>query len=437
LDAEHRTSARLGELLADGLGDGVDEARLAAQRRAVTTLAASPQGSARPARRLAIAVGAIAAGMLIGIAAYLFVAASPELECWIGDPSVAAVEGQWVRTGTGVQQIVGFSDGSRFEWQQHTAGRIVQTRGHQVLIDLEDGRIDAAVVPGGETRWVLRAGPYRVTVLGTQFNVGWSDDDGALEVVVERGRVRVSGPGIDGDGIALAAGTTLRAAAAAGLVTLMPAGLEPDVRDSEPEPAISAAETASDESPSDAVLPQELSQTGPKPTSDAGSDNPGERRRRVEREPEWRALYEAKDYAGAVAAARRIGLDRLKRTAGPDDLWALANATRYARQTREATDLFEVYRQRFAGSGRAPAAAFLLAKLALDQRGDLASARTWLERYLKEAPNGSFAEEALGRLMDVCRKTGRAAQARRLANEYLARFDGGYYSAQARAALQQ
>ena len=81
------------------------------------------------------------------------------------------------------------------------------------------------------------------------------------------------------------------------------------------------------------------------------------------------------------------------------------------------------------GCGAQPAA---IGRIADDHEHALASAISWYETYLSEAPHGHFATEAFGRRMvAISRQSGRAA-ARETAVEYLKRFPGGPHAAVAR-----
>jgi hypothetical protein len=60
------------------------------------------------------------------------------------------------------------------------------------------------------------------------------------------------------------------------------------------------------------------------------------------------------------------------------------------------------------------------------------AALDWYETYLAEAPQGSYADEALGRKMLVMRANGEEAAAAVVAREYLGRFPSGAYAGSAR-----
>ena len=97
-----------------------------------------------------------------------------------------------------------------------------------------------------------------------------------------------------------------------------------------------------------------------------------------------------------------------------DDLAALADAARYRRRDDSARRALEAQRRRFHGSPRAADAAFFLGRLDENDGAGLIHALRWYDRYLDEAPTGSYAAEALGRKMVAMRDLyGVAAGARR------------------------
>jgi len=94
------------------------------------------------------------------------------------------------------------------------------------------------------------------------------------------------------------------------------------------------------------------------------------------------------------------------------------------------------HRRRFARSMKAAMAAFLLGRHAEDSGGGLADAQLWYASYMREAPGGPLAGEALGRQMVVLEKLGRTAEAKEAAKRYVMRFEGGSYEPVARTLLQ-
>ena len=92
-------------------------------------------------------------------------------------------------------------------------------------------------------------------------------------------------------------------------------------------------------------------------------------------------------------------------------------------------------RRRFPGSPRAADAAFFLGRL--DENGGRGHgpALAWYERYLDEAPRGSYVAEALGRKMIAVEELHGAGAARNVAEQYILRFPHGSYAGAAHALL--
>src|SRR6185436_16114588 len=130
-------------------------------------------------------------------------------------------------------------------------------------------------------------------------------------------------------------------------------------------------------------------------------------------------------------AERDIG--HVLATRGTEDLAALADAARYRRHDDVARRALLAQRRRFAGSPRAADAAFFLGRL--DENGGRGHgpALAWYERYLDEAPRGSYVAEALGRKMIAVEELHGAAAAHNVAEQYLRRFPRGSYAGASRA----
>ena len=148
----------------------------------------------------------------------------------------------------------------------------------------------------------------------------------------------------------------------------------------------------------------------------------------------WRAALAAGDFATIIQEASR-DLGGVLRTAGSDNLAALADAARYQRRDDLARRALAAQRQRFPRSPRAVDAAFFLGRLDENGGGGLIHALRWYDRYLEEAPNGSYAAEALGRRMIALRELYGIAAARPVAEVYVRRFPRGSYAGAAHALL--
>ena len=114
-----------------------------------------------------------------------------------------------------------------------------------------------------------------------------------------------------------------------------------------------------------------------------------------------------------------------------DELYALADAARYANRLERAKEALLALRSRFSEQGKT---AFLLGRVFADRAGAEQHAITWFETYLREEPTGSLADAATGRLIELYRTRDRS-RARALAERYLATYPDGAHAALARSLL--
>jgi hypothetical protein len=441
------TAERIGGVLDQGLPSGPGPERAEAIRRSVVALA----GQRAPARAVPLRyLAAAAAGLAAVVLVVLVVGSGPSpLRFELIGVDLPAEEGVWVKTATGEPAAFVFEERSRIDLGDRTALRVVTSTDELVLVDLAEGELTAEITPGGTSRWTLQAGPYTVTVLGTSFTMAWAIEETSLEVAVRRGEVGVRGPGIPSDWIVLESGDRMRTNASSATVELgdveeaaseetamegsRVAGEDEDAsREAETGPGSDAGASRDGRSYADeALAPSDRADA-----EDAARGSVGERGAGDGVEY-WRELLDRGDNRAAVLAAEREGLERLCGSASVDDLWSLANAARYARRPASAKALLKCVRSRYAGTRQGRAAAFLIAKVSLDLEGDAKTAYRWLKLYLAENPQGALAEEALGRLFEVCWNTGRNAEARSYAQDYLSRYEGGLFTERARALLER
>lgn len=110
---------------------------------------------------------------------------------------------------TDAARSVRLSDGSQLVLAPGTRGEVTVNDGLTLALVLEEGDALFDVVPGGGRAWTIRAGPARVEVLGTRFTVALRSPE-TTEVDVERGHVRVLGPGLPQGQVELRAGDKAR-----------------------------------------------------------------------------------------------------------------------------------------------------------------------------------------------------------------------------------
>lgn len=346
-------------------------------------------GASRPTRSralpLALALAALLGLLVLGVAlgrrapavavAPSAAAGNPADEVSNYDFTVAAGDAP-LRVELAPEEILSVSPGSRGQVQRSPS---TTTASITTQVTLSSGSLSLAVPPDTGRKWAVSAGPYRVEVVGTDFSVTWLPDPAELTVIVRRGKVRVSGGELTEERV-LAAGEQLEQ--------------RPRPRD--------AATTATSPAPRPSVAP---------PLT-------------------WQTLQQRRQYHEALSAAEREGFDQLCATLGADELATLADTARLAGNGARARQALLAIRQRHPQTPEAATAAFLLGR-----QGSSAAHAAWLETYLREQPDGAYAQEASGRLMVGLRSSGALESAKARAKLYLARYPDGAYAEHARSIL--
>jgi hypothetical protein len=311
------------------------------------------------------------------------------------------------------EPLLRFSDGS----EVHFAGgakaslRSVDSRGARVSLVSGSAHVDVAHRQGAE--WLFDAGPFLITVTGTAFTFGWTADEEQLDVRMERGSVRVSGPLTDGE-LALRSGQHLIVRVRRRETVIR--DLESDLAPEPPVPSTPSAPVAREEYTADEIP----AVAQPKRAAQAAGNG------------DWAALLARGDAESVVQQAERRGLESCLAEASVNDLASLADAARYGRHNDIARRTLLAERRRFPLSGPAHDAAFLLGRLEETVSG-AATAIEWYDEYLAESPAGTYASEALGRKMILTQRLQGGGPARAVAQEYVNRFPAGAYAARARA----
>ncbi len=334
----------------------------------------------------------------------------------------------------GASRVV-FSDGSSVAMTGSSRIRLASLEPQGATVGLDEGTVRVDVVHRPDTRWHFDAGPFRVLVKGTRFDLAWSKADGQFEVRLSQGEVAVKTP-LSADPIRLTSGHRLTVQLAQHRVLI------------DPLPADSAAGDAPrtaglhGSAPTGSALAADSLRAAPLAAADAPSPPParhGARREppsapSSERSGSWATYLAEGRLQEILDEAQRRGLDAAVTESTSEDLAALADAARYKGRPDIAERALHKQRARFAGSVRARDAAFLLGRLH-ESRGSsgLAAALTWYDRYLVEAPSGSYAAEALGRKMTATERLSGKDAARPLALQYLERYPAGAYAPAARA----
>ena len=370
----------------------------------------------------------------------------------------AIVESGYIRGAANTGAPVQFSDGTRIELAAGARMSVVAPGPHGARLRVDEGAAHFSVMHLPHAAWSVEAGPYVVEVTGTVFDVRWSSADEVVEVRLQSGSVRVSGPMLT-EHATLRPGQHLTAHLAtrelridenggtdlAPVLAVPPPGASPPEKTASPDAAsppetsaLAAPTSAEPRLPTEAPAPASARPSAPahavrKPAHAVAS---ADSRANADWAPQrWSERVSVGDAKGVVAEAVAHGLDAAVTDANAAELVALADAARYAGRTYLAERVLRAQRTRFPGTAAAGAAAFFLGRLA-DDRGAAADGLDWYRLYLTEEPEGTYAAEALGReMIGVARVSGRSA-ARELAREYLNRFPDGTYLLHARAILQ-
>ncbi|MBW2529560.1 MAG: tetratricopeptide repeat protein [Deltaproteobacteria bacterium] len=310
---------------------------------------------------------------------------------------------------------VQFSEGSVLRIEPGASAELAELTAAGARVVVRGGTLHARIEHLPDAVWFFEAGPYTVTVVGTEFSLTWTSTERKLAVELVTGSRVVSGPQAPG-GVALGAGRRLVAEEGTGTLRITALGNERT-----DAPAVGTRTQAF-------AAPTEL----PAPPAVASGVGP----LREEGSLGWTELVAAGRYADVVDRAESAGVDEVLATRALGDLLALGDAARYVKRWDLAEKVLLAQRTRYPTSPQATTAAFLLGRLA-EARGATADALQWYQRYRQEAPSGALAEEALGRLMLLLAQSQSRGAARTAAAEYLRRYPAGVSARAARALLEE
>jgi ferric-dicitrate binding protein FerR (iron transport regulator) len=313
--------------------------------------------------------------------------------------------------------LLHFSDGTEVELRPEAAANLVDVTAHGATLALEHGAAQFRVTPLPGARWVVAAGPFRVDVKGTVFDLEWAPKPGTLRLQLHRGSVAVTGP-LSTEPILLHDQRELLIDLPRREIKILDQRESAPVPASEPTPEPTINEKAPPQRPAEAPLPATM-------VREASKDHS----RKLA--PTWQSLFTAGKLDLILSEAEDAGVDVSLERRSNEDLAALADAARYRGRAGLARRTLLAQRDRFPHSLRAVEAAFLLGRLDESAAG-AAPALAWYDRYLGEAPRGRYAAEALGRKMLVVQKLRGTEEARPLAEEYVRRYPEGAYAELAR-----
>jgi len=405
------------QALPDVSPDAAIERLLQAQRE----LARNGQNRRSAGRRRWIAAGAAAS---FAAAAALILLRAGKSHTFTVDSSPAVV-GARVQA-FGKPRVVEFSEGSTIKVDAQSSLSVQAIGDRGASLALERGEVDVDIVPRRGARWSVSAGPFQVHVLGTAFHVEWLPDRQHFSVSVLRGTVQVEGPMVEqrptlnaGERCVVDWGshryTVEKIGASVGAAIASAAELPDAPRPKDPAPV---------EAPAPSFEPPSLHQ---KHEGEKAASTPDKAAPTVQ---SWRELERAGQFQAAITEAERVGVDVIYDVSDAEGLMSLARAARFVGRADISGGALLSCRRRFPGTRNAAMAAFLLGSVAspVDAIG-------WFSTYLKEQPDGAWAREASGRLIEAYQATGAKSAAQDAAKRYLERYPGGPHAEFARRAL--
>jgi len=357
---------------------------------------------------------------------------------WLGGKPLAYAVSQgqiqaggYFQIGPNHQPTIQFSDGTKVGLMANARGRIASVDAHGARVILDEGEAEVEVVPRSGARWQFDAGPFVVHVQGTEFGLAWKSGEGRLDLRLRRGAVTVTGP-LSDEAIALRPGQWLTVRLAAREVFVREIDHEPEATLPSEEPASVAQPASIQAVPTEAPAAPVAS---PVTNTRVKARRPARPARvaQAQGDDNWAPARAAGDWNRVLELATKRGLHRTLSERSSDDLALLADAAHYVRRDDVAEQALLAQRERFAGSTRAKDAAFLLGRIVESKPNGARRALDWYDRHLEEAPEGTYASEALGRKMTVLARLRGDAAARPVAEEYLRRYPSGTYARAARA----
>jgi len=304
-----------------------------------------------------------------------------------------------------------FSDGSEVALATASAVRLVTDSKNEVRVELERGEATFEVSKRPSRKFVVAAGDVEVKVVGTRFTVNHTQ--AGVDVSVERGIVEVT-----------LSGKTVR----------LTAGQKWSEADVEEEDAEAVADV-----PAVPTIPDSVA-GGVSPLPASGHPLPGEKTHRRHHASKKTA---PKPVAAPSEPAVAPQTPVLPATGGaiadpPAPLPApgptaaeLFNDALSARREGRASDAALAYERLlrdFPHDSHTATAAFELGRVRMDQLNDLRGSALALEQALKLAPDGTFVEEALSRLVRAYDGLGTKSACVHYRDQYLARFPSGPYA---------
>lgn len=384
--------------------------------------------------RVRLARTAIVSAIVAMVAALAFVLRihEPSLAFVVGPAERSGAVGEWV-AAVDEPLPLRFSDGSLLRLDRTARGRVgtVVSRGATFVLDR--GNVHVEVVHRKGNDWHVTAGPFDVHVTGTTFDANWDPSRDELTIAMKEGMVVVTGACAE-NGVSVAGGSTHRFSCPRPEPSVTndeephatppngpasPVISAPSSPDVVARPERTSSEVRRREVPVPlAISPSSVPSPSGSPSGAVGA--PSEAR-------DHRTLIARGAYSEAIQEAERIGFDSVCTSSTAQDLEALGDAARLAGKPKRAAEAYTAIRRRFPSTPEATTSAFQLGRLAHLGSPTSSEAKRWFGTYLIESPNGSFAAQALGRVLEIESADG-SPTARDTAARYLARFPAGAHA---------
>lgn len=281
-------------------------------------------------------------------------------------------------------------------------------------VRLVRGGIDVHVRPRSNAHWVFNAGPFRVNVKGTAFNLEWQPKEERLSLKMWTGVVVIQGRN-GRDSLTVRAGESIVLSGPDDLARFSRTG-GPGFES--PAPA---------DVPSDTVVASRPAESEPRSAMRRHASGRRDEREMGSSHDAWPSLLEHGAFTEIVEQAQRQGIEAVLKRGTASDITALADAARYTQQHQLAHRALLSLRARFPESDRAKNSAFFLGRLGESANASTEKVLGWYERYLHEAPHGPYQEGALTREMVLLRAQKAWPRARTVAERYLREYPTGTY----------
>jgi transmembrane sensor len=292
------------------------------------------------------------------------------------------------------------AEGTHIKVEPRSEVKLLHSAADAVQVRLSHGSARFEVAKKPSRRFSVHLGSIEVVVTGTQFRVlrRAAPTGESVHVEVLEGSVEVHRQG-------------------GGLVALRAGERWSTVIGSEQreQPAVAA--------------PLEPEPNAPAAQGVSGSEHePAEEAAEEEPEAEGAAVGVDDEIDSGEQASEDRPQRRRRAKLGAEELFDHANLARRAGRLDDAAELYGKLVAVHPNDRRAPLAAFELGRLRMDSLRDVRGAIQALERALKLAPQGTFAEDALARLVLAQEALHDRARCNRARTRYLARYPEGVHA---------